>query len=95
MSWDEAKLAWLRRYGGAGMRIFPVNARRHPLVEHWRVDASSDPEVIKTWLLMRPYCDFGWSLPADVAAADVDRKNGKNGYRDFRDRAGCDPQDVS
>ena len=29
-----------------------------------------------------------------MVVVDIDMKHGKNGYVDFKDRAGCDPQDV-
>ena len=76
------------------MRIFPANARGMPLVAHWKEDASSNPAAIEAWCSKRPYVDFAWALPADIVAVDLDEKNNKHGLRDFRDRAGCDPQDV-
>ena len=91
---DEVGLAWALRYGEAGLRIFPVNARGAPLTLHGFKDASSDPEVISAWRRKRAHCDFGWAVPADIIAVDLDMKHGKNGFRDFRDRAGCDPRDV-
>jgi hypothetical protein len=93
MSGDDG-LAWTLRYGAAGMLIFPVNARGAPLTRHGFKDASSDPEVIKAWRRERAHCDFGWAVPADIIAVDLDMKHGKNGFRDFKDRAGCGPQDV-
>ena len=39
------------RYAAAGMRIFPVNADKRPLVAALAFkDASSDPAVIEAWL---------------------------------------------
>ena len=93
MSGDDG-LAWALRYGEADMRIFPVNARGAPLTPHGFKDASSDPEAIRAWRSERAHCDFGWAVPADIVAVDLDMKHGKNGFRDFRGRAGCDPQDV-
>ena len=82
------------RYAGAHMRIFPVNARGAPLTPHGFKDATTDPEVIRAWLHKWPYCDIGWAVPVDIIVADLDMKNGKDGFKDFTDRAGCDPQDV-
>ena len=87
-------LAWALRYAAAGMLIFPVNAQRTPLTLHGFKDASSDPEVIKAWRGKWAHCDFGWAMPASIVVVDVDRKNGKDGFKDFKDRAGCDPHDV-
>ena len=83
------------RYAAAGMLIFPVDAFKKPLTPHGFKDASSDPEVIAAWLEKWPHCEFAWALPADVVVVDVDRKNGKDGYRDLQDRAGCDPREVA
>jgi Bifunctional DNA primase/polymerase, N-terminal len=91
---DDDGLALALRYGEAGLRIFPVNARGAPLTPHGFKDASSDPEVIKAWRKEGAHCDFGWALPADIVAVDLDEKNGKHGLKDFKDRAGRDPQDV-
>ena len=77
------------------MLIIPVNARGAPLTPHGFKDASSDPEVIKAWRRKWPHCDFGWALPPDRLAVDLDMKHGKNGFKDFRDRARCDPCDVA
>jgi hypothetical protein len=93
MSGDDG-LAWALRYGEATMRIFPVNARGAPLTHHGFKDASSDPGMIEAWLQKWGHCEFGWAAPAGVVVVDLDMKHGKNGFRDFRDRAGCDPHDV-
>ena len=83
------------RYAAAGMLIFPVDANKKPLTRHGFKDASSDPAAIVAWLEKWPHCDFGWALPPDIVVVDVDRKHGKDGYRDFQDRAGCDPREVA
>jgi Bifunctional DNA primase/polymerase, N-terminal len=85
---------WPLRYAAARLLIFPVNARGTPLVAHWKEDASSDPAAVEAWCSKRPHCEFGWALPADIVAVDLDEKNGKHGLRDFRDHAGCDPRTV-
>jgi Bifunctional DNA primase/polymerase, N-terminal len=93
MSADDG-LAWALRYADAGIRIFPANAQRTPLTLHGFNDASCDPEAIKTWRRKWAHCEFGWAVPADRIVVDLDMKHGKNGFRDFKDRAGCDPRDV-
>jgi hypothetical protein len=87
-------LACALRYAAAGLRLFPVNARKEPLVAHWKEDASCNPAAIEAWCSKRAHCDFGWALPADVVVIDVDRKGGKDGFKDFKDRAGCNARDV-
>jgi Bifunctional DNA primase/polymerase, N-terminal len=91
---EENGLGQVLRYAAAGMRIFPVNARGAPLTKHGFKDATSDPEVIKAWRRERAHCDFGWAVPANTIVVDLDMKHGKNGFKDFRDRAGYDPHDV-
>jgi Bifunctional DNA primase/polymerase, N-terminal len=85
-------------YAAHGLRIFPVNAAKKPLVAHWREDATTDIAVIEAWRLKWPHADFAWALPgppAGVVVADIDIKYGKNGYADFRRLAGCAPEDVA
>lgn len=89
----EDELAWWPRYGAAGMRVFPVNAARKPLVR-WKGGASSDPAVIEGWRTKYPHADPAWAIPAGIVVIDLDEKNGKHGLRDFKERAGCDPRDV-
>ena len=90
----EDELALALRYADAGMKIFPVNAAKKPLVDHWPVSASSDPAVIEACLRKWAHCEFAWALPANVVVVDLDEKNGKHGYADFKSLAGCDPRDV-
>ena len=82
------------RHAAHGFKIFPVDARKRPLIEHWRDDATSDPSAIKAWWERWPHADPALALPAGMVVVDIDVKHGRDGYRDFRDRAGCDPQDV-
>ena len=92
---QQGGFAEVLRYAAVGMGLFPVNARGVPLTPHGFKDASSDPEVIEAWRSKRAHCEFGWALPADIIAVDLDMKHGKNGFRDFKDRTGCDPCDVA
>jgi hypothetical protein len=91
----QGGLAEAMSYAAAGLGLFPVSACRAPLTAHGSKDASSNPEVIKAWRRKWAHCEFGWAVPAGVVVVDVDRKNGKDGYSDFRDRAGCDPHSVA
>ena len=87
-------LAWALRYAAAGMLIFPVNAQQAAADAHGFKDASSDPEVIKAWRGKWAHCDFGWAMPRKHGRCRRRTKNGKDGFKDFKDRAGCDPHDV-
>jgi hypothetical protein len=85
---------WSLRYAAHGLRIFPVNAAKRPLVAHWRDDASSEPATIEDWRQKWPHCEFGWALPEGIVVVDIDVKGGRNGYADFERLAGCDPREV-
>jgi hypothetical protein len=91
----QGGLAGARRYAAHGLRIFPVSANKRPLVPHWRVDATSDPAAIEAWWRKWPHADAALALPAGVVVVDIDVKQGKDGYRDFKRLAGCDLQDVA
>jgi hypothetical protein len=91
---EQAVLAEALSYAAQGLKIFPVNAAKRPLVAHWRDDATCDPATIEAWLRKWPHCEFGWALPKDAVVVDIDLKGGRNGFRDFKDLAGCDPHTV-
>jgi hypothetical protein len=91
----QGELAEALRYAAARMLIFPVRANKHPLVAHWPAAASSDPAAIEAWCLKWAHREFAWALPAEVLVLDIDIKHGKDGYRDFKRLAGCDPRDVA
>jgi hypothetical protein len=90
----QGGLALALRYAAHGLLIFPVNANKKPLTLHGFKDAATDPAVIEAWCLKWPHCDFGWALPADIVAVDIDVKHGKNGYDDFKRLAGFDPRYI-
>jgi hypothetical protein len=93
----EDNLAWALRYAAAGMNVFPANAAKDPLVRWRKGDASqratTDPATIEGWWARWPYADCGWALPEDVLVVDVDRKDGRDGFADFKRLFGCDPRD--
>jgi putative DNA primase/helicase len=75
-------------------RIFPVGADKRPLTRHGFKDGTSDIAIITAWTQDWPYCDWGWEVTRDSVVCDVDRKHGKDGFRTFRNLAGCDPRDI-
>lgn len=91
----QNSLAEALRYADAGLRIFPVNANKQPLTTHGFKDASSDPAVIEAWWQKWQFADPALAVPAGMVVVDLDTKNHKNGFVDFKDRAGCDAHDVA
>jgi Bifunctional DNA primase/polymerase, N-terminal len=90
----QDSLAEALRYADAGLRILPVNANKQPLTQHGFKDASSDPVVIEAWWLKWQFADPALAVPVGMVVVDLDTKNHKNGFVDFKDRAGCEPHDV-
>jgi Bifunctional DNA primase/polymerase, N-terminal len=94
----ESNLSWALRYAAAGMSVFPITAAKEPLVRWRKGDesqrATTDPATIETWWAKWPFADCGWALPENVLVVDVDRKDGRDGYVDFKRIFGCDPRDV-
>ena len=91
-------LSWALSYGSHGMSVFPISASKDPLVRWRKGDAgqraTTDSATIERWWAKWPFADCGWALPMDVLVADVDRKNGRDGFADFKHLFGCDPRDV-
>jgi hypothetical protein len=87
-------LAWAQAYVEYGLTIFPVKADKTPLVAGGLKSATRDPTVIEGWWRRWSNADPAWAVPSSVAAADIDVKHGKNGYRDFERLDGRDARDI-
>jgi hypothetical protein len=69
-------LAAALAYADAGLRVFPTDGKRPPLRFFWPVEASTDPERIRTWWARWPDAGVGWAIPPGVVVADVDPPDG-------------------
>jgi hypothetical protein len=93
----QAILAQALAYVALGMRIFPVDARKRPigsLTPHGVKQASDNPKIIRYWWDYAPFADWAWALPDDVLVLDIDVKNKRDGFRDFRQFDGRDPYAI-
>ncbi len=62
-----------------GFRLFPVRERgKVPLVNGWKVRATSDPRELALWSAQHPGCNWAAAtgLPSGVFAVDVDGPQG-------------------
>ena len=61
-----------------GFHVFPVSARKVPLVKAWQSEASTDPEVLATWWLVDfPDALVGYAAGlSDVVVVDLDADKG-------------------
>jgi putative DNA primase/helicase len=75
-------------YAQTGMAVFPVRADKTPLTPHGLKDATIDPPSIAAWWRIYPFADIGCALPPSIVVIDIDRKPGRDGYRDFQLLAG-------
>src|SRR5258708_36231359 len=76
-------------YAARGWRVFPCEQRR-PLTSNGFKDASSDPDHVRSWWSRHPDAWVGfWPGPSDIAALDIDMKNGKDGLATFIALEGC------
>lgn len=80
----------------AGYAIFPANFEKVPLIAQWQKRATKKPRQIKAWFEKHP--DAIPALPTGringIAVLDIDRKNGKDGFKGLRKR-GFDPSTLS
>lgn len=66
-----------------GIKVFPCDRKsRAPLTPHGFYDATIDFELIATWFSLDfPQAEVGvWAGGSDLIVADIDRKNGKDGF---------------
>jgi hypothetical protein len=82
MTVHENNLALALRYAAAGLRVFPVNENKQPLVAHWPLDATTDPEKIRNWWRRHPNAGVG--LPAgEFVVVDADKREEINGVSEL------------
>jgi hypothetical protein len=69
-----------------GLAVFPCRANeKRPLAEHGVKDASTDRARIKEWWRKFPECNWGCAMTEEIAAVDLDVKNGHDGRRALRE----------
>ena len=91
---SDTPLSWALAYAVDGLHVFPVNARRKPLVGKGFYSATNDQAQIKTWWAKWPHADVAAAVPDNVAVLDLDCKNGKNGRAAFQRLEKVDPETV-
>jgi hypothetical protein len=84
---------WALSYAAVGMRVFPVDARKKPLVK-WSEGATIDSEVIRGWWATWRGADIAWAVPDGVLVIDCDCSGSSRGIRDFERLAGIAVGDV-
>lgn len=69
----------------AGIPVFPVDAKKHPLVK-WKDAATTDEAQIRKWWKRWPEAmpAFPTGEPSGIAVLDLDRKDGKDGVEALR-----------
>ena len=80
-------------YAALDMEVFPITARRAPLVDGPDV-ATTDEATIRTWWGRWPFADVAWALPEEILVLDLTEEDGRHGLRDFREREGVRASDV-
>lgn len=94
------KLIAVKSYAKHGWRIIPLHgiksgkctcgkkncksAGKHPLIKNWVQKSSCDYKVIKGWLEKYPDCNIGGMPPPGFLVIDIDGKQGKSSYSDFK-----------
>lgn len=69
----------------AGIPVFPVDAKKHPLVK-WKGAATTDEGQVRKWWKRWPDAmpAFPTGEPSGIAVLDLDRKDGKDGVEALR-----------
>jgi len=76
----------------AGIPVFPVDAKKHPLVK-WKDAATTDQGQVRKWWKKWPDAmpAFPTGEPSGIAVLDLDRKDGKDGVEALR-QLGFEPE---
>jgi hypothetical protein len=61
--------------------VFPCKANKAPLTTHGFKDASDDPDIIYKLFSKAPEAALIGIATGDIVVVDIDRKNGKDGFR--------------
>jgi hypothetical protein len=84
MTIHEDNLALAHRYAAAGMPVFPVNEKKKPMVEHWKEDATTDPEKIDEFWRSRLNAGVALHLePCRLIVIDADRRDSLDGVSEL------------
>jgi len=91
---EQTVLAGALKYAEQGVRLYPCDNRKRPLVKHWNTFGStSDPQVVEKWFARDlPDANVGIACgPSRLAVVDVDPRNrGTESFKALVDRFGPD-----
>lgn len=83
---SRSLLAYAVNLATSGVLVFPCTADKRPLTCHGFQDASADPEQVGAWWGEWPHALIG--IPTGqrtrLLVLDIDRKNGKDGYKSLQ-----------
>jgi Bifunctional DNA primase/polymerase, N-terminal len=87
-------LEWAVAYAAHGLDVFPCAANKVPLTPNGFLDATRDPGTIQVWWARWQCAEPALAVPGRIVVVDIDRKNRKDGFRDFERLDGRDPLSV-
>jgi predicted P-loop ATPase len=83
----DEPVAWALAYASVGIPVVPVRREKGklmPCTAHGVKDATVDPTIIrKLWSGKHKHADILAAIPLELLVIDLDRKNGKDGYKAF------------
>jgi hypothetical protein len=85
---------WALAYVAQAFDIFPCSPSKHPLTPNGFLDATRDPDIVRAWWSRWPSADPAFAVPGCIVVVDIDRKNHRDGLRDFERLVGCDPLSI-
>jgi hypothetical protein len=91
---DGSPLIAALAYAAYGFDVFPCAADKSPLTAHGFKDASRDPEVVSALWSRWRFAEPALAVPAHIVIVDLDRKDRRDGIRDFERLAGHSPSDA-
>lgn len=94
---ENSLLEAAAQYAQQGLRVFPCNAGKKPLIKGWPKLATTDLQQIAQWWAKWPSANIGIATgeASGLLVLDIDTKGGSNGFAELEAFTGCPVEDIT